>query len=185
MRDTPDALDDLIDALAEQQRLGVLGTSPVDAIEHSDRFLPALPLSGRVLDLGSGAGVPGLVIAVRRPALRVTLLDSRSRRTDQLMRIVLRLGLIDRVEVVCARAEDAGQRVDLAGLFQAVTARAFGSPVAVLTSARPFLVSGGRLIVSEPPVGGGRWGADVLQRARFRVLAPAEIPRGMFVAEAV
>jgi len=177
--------DDLVDALADQHRLGVLGTSPAEAVAHSDLFLAALPQAGRVLDLGSGAGVPGLIVAVHRPSLHVTLLDARSRRTDQLARIVHRLGIADRVEVVCARADVAARRADLVGSFVAVTARAFGGPVAVLAASRPFLLVGGRLVVSEPPGGAARWPIDQLVRSRFRRLAAEEIPLGFFVAEAV
>ena len=180
-----DLLDDLVDALADQQRLGVLGTSPADAVAHSDRFVAALPHVGRVLDLGSGAGVPGLVIAVRRPSLRVTLLDARSRRTDQLARIVHRLGLSDRVEVVCARADVAARRADLGWSFEAVTARSFGGPTAVLTASRPFLVVGGRLVVSDPPAASARWAIDELLRAGFRLQAGTDIFPGMLVAEAI
>ena len=179
-----DLFDDLVDALADQQRLGVLGTSPAEAVAHSDRFVAALPDAGRVLDLGSGAGVPGLVIAVRRPSLRVTLLDGRARRTDQLARIVHRLGLADRVEVVCARADIASHRADLAGSFDAVTARSFGGPAAVLAASRPFLVVGGRLLVSEPPAGASRWEADELVRAGFKPVTGADVPSGLFVAQA-
>jgi 16S rRNA G527 N7-methylase RsmG len=178
-------LDDLVEALADQQRLGVLGTSPAEAIAHSDRFVAALADAGRVLDLGSGAGVPGLVIAVRRPSLRVTLLDARERRTDRLARIVHRLGLTDRVEVVCARADAAARQADLAGSFEAVTARSFGGPVAVLTASRPFLAVGGRLVVSDPPAAGARWSIDEVVRAGFRPLARTDASPGIFIAEAI
>ena len=180
-----DLLDDLVGALADQQRLGVLGTSPAEAVAHSDRFVAALPEAGRVLDLGSGAGVPGLVIAVRRPSLRVTLLDARARRTDQLARIVHRLGLTDRVEVVCGRADVASRRADLAGSFAAVTARSFGGPTTVLAASRPFLVVGGHLVVSEPPASAARWETDELSRAGFRPVTGADVPSGFFVAQAI
>ena len=57
-------------------------------------------VTGTVVDLGSGGGVPGLVIADARPDLRLVLVDRRATRTDHLRRLVGRLGLADRVEVV-------------------------------------------------------------------------------------
>ena len=97
---------ELAAALAESQRLGMLGDRPVaDVIEHAAAFVLALAeISGTVVDLGSGGGVPGLVIARARPDLRVVLVDRRSSRTDHLRRLVARLALADRVEVLTADA---------------------------------------------------------------------------------
>lgn len=171
----------LIAALEEQRRLGVLGTSVAEAIRHSERYLE--PLAGRdvVLDLGSGAGVPGLVIAWRLPAVQVILLDARQRRTDQLRRLVGRLGIGDRVRVVCGLAEVAARAPDLAASMDAVVARSFGSPAAVLDAATPYLRRGGRLIVSEPPGPSARWPVELLQALG---LEPTEIPvEGLFIAD--
>ena len=64
---------ELAAALAESQRLGMLGDRPVaEVIEHAGAFVLALAeVTGTVVDLGSGGGVPGLVIARARPDLRV------------------------------------------------------------------------------------------------------------------
>ena len=107
----------------------------------------------RVLDLGSGAGIPGLVIAWDRPDLEVTLLDVRQRRADQLERLVRRLGLLSRVRVVCASAERFA--VSEAGAFDAVVARRFGPPAAVARAADSLLHAGGIVVVSAAR--DGRW----------------------------
>ena len=90
----PDARDaGLRDVLREAQRQGFLGARAIDdVIAHSEGFLPPIEGAGRVLDLGSGGGVPGLVVASRLDTAQVVLLDASERRTDWLRRAVARLG---------------------------------------------------------------------------------------------
>ena len=91
--------DGLIRIFSAAQRIGALGSQPIkDMIAHACAFADALPLSVRTcVDLGSGAGVPGLVIAIARPEIQLTLVDRRSKRTDALQRSVKALGIEDRV----------------------------------------------------------------------------------------
>ncbi|MBA3604389.1 MAG: class I SAM-dependent methyltransferase [Acidimicrobiia bacterium] len=152
----------LLDALASSQRLGMLGSLPIpDVIAHAEAFVGALAdVRGVVVDLGSGGGVPGLVIAARRPDLQLVLVDRRRTRTDHLHRLVGRLDWSARVEVVTAQA--AALPSVLGDSVDAVVARGFGAPPAVLTAAAPLLAGGGRLVVSEPPSGSSsRWPVDV------------------------
>jgi 16S rRNA (guanine527-N7)-methyltransferase len=174
----------LIEALAASQRLGMLGAAPLaDVVEHSDAFVTALRgVTGTVVDLGSGGGVPGLVIAWRRPDLRLVLVDRRATRTDHLRRLVTRLDLRGRVTVLTADARELprvlGERV------AAVVARGFGKPTAVVGAALPILEVGGLLVVSEPPRGPDRWtdevtGIDfVRQDSDGRVAILQRVPRG-------
>ncbi|MEJ7563123.1 MAG: RsmG family class I SAM-dependent methyltransferase, partial [Ilumatobacteraceae bacterium] len=85
------------------QRLGAFGPGEVSRlVRHAEGFLAALsPVRGTVFDLGSGGGVPGLVIAVARPDLDVRLLDRSTRRIDALQRMIARLELGARVEAIC------------------------------------------------------------------------------------
>ena len=110
---------------------------------------------GAILDLGSGGGVPGLVLAHDQPTWHVTLLDRRRTRTDFLARMVRRLGWQDRVDV---RTGDA-ETVD-GPPFDAVVARGFGPPVHTLTTALGWVRADGLVVISEPPdrrsVGGPR-----------------------------
>jgi 16S rRNA (guanine527-N7)-methyltransferase len=66
-----------------------------------------LPAGARVVDVGSGAGLPGLAIAVRRPDLRVDLVEPLQRRVTFLDETVQKLGFADRVRVLRGRADDA------------------------------------------------------------------------------
>jgi 16S rRNA (guanine527-N7)-methyltransferase len=110
-----------------------------------------VPSGGRFLDLGSGGGVPGLILAVDQPASRWMLLDAHERRTSFLQEAVDALQLGERVEVVRARAEEAGRDPRWRHTFAAVCARSFGPPAVTAECASPFLVVDGWLIVSEPP----------------------------------
>jgi len=73
---------------------------------------PLVPAGSDVCDVGSGAGLPGVVLALFRPDLRVTLLDSQLRRASFLNEVTSILGLAN-VEVVRARAEDHPGRYDV------------------------------------------------------------------------
>lgn len=141
------------EVLGEARELGFLGPGPVEAqVAHAEGFARALTVSPiRVMDLGSGGGIPGLVLAQRWPGAMITLLDSSRRRTAFLAAGVSRLGLEGRVEVITGRAEVVGRDERFRGCFDTVVARSFGPPAVVAECGAPFLAQGGVLLVSEPP----------------------------------
>lgn len=145
--------DELLDVLQGLRARGALGeTSLQDAVRHAEAFLTAMPPSTRrVIDMGSGGGLPGLVLAVRLPHVEFVLTDRRERRTDLLRLACARLRLTDRVCVLTGDVVRLGRRPELVGSFDVVTARAFGGPQVLLRCARPFLRADGVLVVSEPP----------------------------------
>ncbi len=161
---------DLARVLDEARDLGALGPGPVeDHIAHAQRFVDGLTgVTGRVLDLGSGGGVPGLVIALARPDLQLTLLDAQARRVAFLDHAIEVLGL-STVTTRHARAEvlahDPGHR----GTYGAVTARSFGPPAVVAECAAGFLCTGGRLLVSEPPNQPDRWPSESVEQLGLQV----------------
>jgi 16S rRNA (guanine527-N7)-methyltransferase len=152
---SPPVSDELLDVLRQSQELGFLGARPIEhVIDHARSFVHALEeleATGQVLDLGSGGGVPGLVIAHDHPTSPVTLLDRRRTRTDFLARMVRRLGWQNRVHVRTADAEVADGPP-----FDAVVARGFGPPVHTLTTALRWVRPEGFVVISEPPTG-DRW----------------------------
>lgn len=162
---------DVHGALAQARALGFLGPGPLDAhLASAAAFASAIgAIAGEALDLGSGGGVPGLLLAVAFPDSSWVLLDTHRRRTSFLARMVLELGLGDRVVV---RRDDAF-RVALATAFQerfaVVTARSFGPPAVTAEAAAGFVRRGGRLFVAEPPppVPAGRWPAGPLGTLGF------------------
>ncbi len=164
--------DGLVEILTEAQHLGFLGARPItEVIEHARAFVGALselPADARVIDLGSGGGVPGFVIAADRPDLHVTLLDRRTKRTDFLERSVRRLGWTERVSVTAT--DVAAFHPD--PLFDAAVARGFGPPAETLAVAARLVRVGGRVVISEPPTG-DRWDVEVLTQARVeRISSP-------------
>lgn len=97
-----------------------------------------------VCDLGSGAGLPGLVLAIARPDLRVMLVEPLLRRTTFLEEVVADLGL-DRVEVVRGRAEDLhGRRT-----FDVVTSRAVAPLERLLRWSMPLVAPEGALLAMK------------------------------------
>ena len=149
----------LREVLNEARDIGFLGPGPVEThIQHADGFValarrhsPAADGNARFLDLGSGGGLPGLVLAVRWPSCSLVLLDAAIRRTEFLRQAVVRCNLEDRVTVITDRAEVAGRNPELRGRFDGVVVRSFGPPAVVAECAAPFLKIGGCVIVSEPP----------------------------------
>ncbi len=145
--------------LEEAARDGLMGrTGRPGAVRHSEGFARLVPAASRVADLGSGAGLPGLVLALRVPDSRVVLIESSSRRADHLRRSVVALGLGERVVVEDRPAEELGHDREHRSSFDVVTARSFGPPPWVAECAAGLLRPGGILVVSEPPGSGGeRW----------------------------
>jgi 16S rRNA (guanine527-N7)-methyltransferase len=134
-------------------------------VSHAEGFIAALEglaEGSLVIDLGSGGGVPGLVIAEARPDLRVVLLDSLERRVALLAEAIVALNWEGRVVAELARAEDTGRSPQWRAQVDAVTARSFGPPATVAECAAPLLRINGVLVVSEPPEETDRWPADGL-----------------------
>jgi 16S rRNA (guanine527-N7)-methyltransferase len=84
-------------------------------------FVMQLPRSARILDLGSGGGLPGIPLAIVRPDLQMVLVDSIAKKTLAMTAMVDSLGLKN-IRVVCARAEELGG--EHAGAYGVVLARA-------------------------------------------------------------
>jgi hypothetical protein len=160
---------ELVAVLGRAQRRGLLGPAPVtEHVRHAGAFLHLDPPQ-LALDLGSGAGIPGLVLALAWPDSRWLLLDAGERRVAHLEEAVAELALADRVDVRHQRAEAAGRDPGLRARFDLVVARAFGAPPVVAECGGPFLRVGGRLAVSEPPDGtADRWNDDGLASLGLR-----------------
>jgi 16S rRNA (guanine527-N7)-methyltransferase len=140
-------------SLLDAQRKGFLGPAPIAGqLEHAGALARLIgPFSGRFLDLGTGAGIPGLVLAIAWPECEAVLLDAHKRRCRHLDATVDALVLRPRVEVRAGRAETLAREPALRSAFGLVVARSFGLPAVTAECAAGFLERGGRLIVSEPP----------------------------------
>ncbi len=144
---------DLAAVLASARDRGLLGSGPIERhIRHADVFIAAAGASpSALLDMGSGGGVPGLVLARAWPTTAIVLLDSATRRGAFLEEAVARLGIGHQVRVVVARAEVAARDASLRGRFDVVTSRSFGPPAVTAECGAAFLTPAGVLLVSEPP----------------------------------
>lgn len=140
---------------------GLIGPREVDRlwerhILNSAVVAELLPQGARVVDVGSGAGLPGIPLAIARPDLELTLLEPMARRVAWLTECVDALGLT--VAVVRGRAEEPPVREQL-GDSDVVTARAV-APLERLTRwCLPLLRPGGRLVALK-----GESAAEELER---------------------
>jgi len=131
-------------------------TAPADvAVKHFVdsltvlRAVPDLTSKATLLDVGTGAGFPGLVLKIVRPGLRVTLMDSLAKRLTFLQEVVAALGL-EQVTLVHARAEDAGQDPAHRDRYDLVTARAVAALPTLLEWCTPFVrPSSGRFVAMK------------------------------------
>ncbi len=172
--------------LARAHELGFLGPGPVGRyVSHALELNTGVPSEARRgVDLGSGGGVPGLVIAEARPGFSLVLVEVGRRRCRFLREAIDELGLADRVEVVEDRAEAAARRPALREQFDVVVARSFSQPAVTAECAVGFLRVGGRLVVSEPPeeaAAGGRWPADGLETLGLGPMVRTGGPGASFV----
>ena len=170
--------------LAQARDLGFLGPGPVGAhLDHAAGIAEVVRDVGpsaqtrwprRAADLGSGAGLPGLPLALAFPECGWLLVESSVRRAAFLRHAVEQLGIRDRVDVAEERAEAVGRQPGFRGRFDVVVARSFGPPAVVAECAAPLLRVGGRAVISEPPGGApSRWPAHGLAVVG---LAPAAAP---------
>ena len=118
----------------------------VAALRHGALY----PNGASLADVGSGAGFPGLPLAIVRPDLRVTLIDSLGKRVKFLDAVVAELGLPN-VVAMHARAEDAAHDPKLRERFDIATARAVAATPVLLEYLLPFVRVGGHAICYKGP----------------------------------
>lgn len=104
-----------------------------------------IPEDSRLVDVGSGAGLPGVVLALRRPDLRVDLVEPLQRRADFLAMVVTELGLGNAVRVHRGRAEEPSIRAEV-GEVPRVTARAVAPLGRLVGWCLPLLTPQGQLL---------------------------------------
>ncbi|MRG93054.1 16S rRNA (guanine(527)-N(7))-methyltransferase RsmG [Polyangium spumosum] len=138
-------------AMNEQMNLTAI-KDPHEAWErHALDALTLVPLladlgaGSRLVDVGSGGGLPGIPIAITRPDLRVTLVEATQKKAAFLSAVVAALGL-GNVEVRAERAEKLGAG-ELRGAFDAVTARAVARLNLLVPLTAPFVKAGGLVLL--------------------------------------
>jgi 16S rRNA (guanine527-N7)-methyltransferase len=143
--------------LERARESGFLGPGPVDAhLRHSEGFaIAAEDALGRrprsFADLGTGGGIPGLVLAMRWPEVPGALVEVGQRRAAFLRESVVELGLADRIDVLEERGETVGQLPPYREQLELVTARSFAAPSVTAEIAAGIVSIHGVVVVSEPP----------------------------------
>jgi 16S rRNA (guanine527-N7)-methyltransferase len=127
-----------------EQMIDVLVAESLDFL-----WREAMPYAARVLDLGTGAGVPGIPLAICAPDLTVTLLDRSQKKITFLRHIVPRLQLHN-CQPVCGTAEDLARYHAPVPPFDVVVTRGVGTVAHLLTLAAPLLRPGGTLLLRKP-----------------------------------
>ena len=136
---------ELLASCTRARLTGTRGTDEIYSLQVEDCLpsLEYLPESGQVIDVGSGGGLPGVVWAVYRPELNVTLLDSVNKKCEAVREILSELE-IPNVKVICARSEDFAlthrEAFDLAG------ARALASAGVCAELLSPLVKTGGHVL---------------------------------------
>ena len=108
-------------------------------------------VSGKVMDVGTGAGFPGLVLKIVKPELSMTLLDSLNKRITFLGNVCDELN-IGGVELIHARAEDVGRNASYRGKFDTVVSRAVANLTVLSEWCIPFLKRGGYFLALKGPL---------------------------------
>jgi len=143
---------------------GLLGPREVDRIWerhilNSAALAELIGPGARVIDIGSGAGLPGVPLAIARPDLRVTLVEPMLRRAEFLTEVVEALGIS--VEVIRGRAEEPAIRFSAAGA-DVVVSRAVADLGKLTRWSMPLLRPGGRMLALK----GERAAAEVAECGR-------------------
>ncbi|MBQ9904474.1 MAG: 16S rRNA (guanine(527)-N(7))-methyltransferase RsmG [Synergistaceae bacterium] len=136
---------ELLSSCKRARLTGTKGADEIYTLQVADCIASVdfVPESGLAVDVGSGGGLPGIVWAVYRPNLKVTLIDSINKKCEAVSEIISSLGIAN-VEVICSRSEDYARThrevFDIAG------ARALSSAGVTAELLSPLVKKGGRII---------------------------------------
>ena len=131
-------------------------TEPDEVVtkHFADSLTPILTghVKGRVIDVGTGAGFPGLVLKCALPEIRLTLLDSLNKRVNFLRAAAEHMGLDGGIEFVHARAEDAANDRAYREQYDTVVSRAVANMRTLAEWCLPFVKPGGYLLALKGPL---------------------------------
>ena len=152
---------------------GLIGPKEGDRIweRHIANCIPIttiLPQNLRLVDIGSGAGLPGIVIALARPDLKVTLIEPLQRRVDFLNEVVADLGIP--IEVIRGRAERVKKQ------FEIVTARAVAPLEKLINISWHMIPKGGSLMAMKGESAADEIAATTLKKGSTAQLHEISLP---------
>ena len=139
----------------------------LNSIAAADLF----PQGATVVDVGSGAGLPGIPLAIFRPDLKVTLLESLLRRANFLDLAVEELGLGERVRVFRGRAEEHREQ------YAVVTSRALAPLPRLIGWCAPLVAAGGKILAQKGSTAGDELGEASVALRKAKMLGSVhELP---------
>lgn len=171
---------------AWNERFNLTAITEASAIE-SKHFLDSLSCllamgpkpSGRMIDVGTGAGFPGLPLKIAVPHLRLTLVEATAKKAEFCQHVVSLLGL-EGVEVVHARAEEVGHRPEHREAYDWAMARAVAALPVLVEYLLPFLRLGGKAVAQKGETGPAEAHAGEkalgLLGGRISQIVPLELP---------
>lgn len=115
-----------------------------------DDLEPVADGAVRIIDIGSGAGLPGLPLAIARPGVQVTMLETTGKKADFIRGCIEALGLTN-AKVIQQRAETLGQDEQHRARYDAAVSRAVGAMPLVLEYSLPLVREGGRVLAMKGP----------------------------------
>lgn len=150
--------------LAMERRLFLDAIAMVPALDRARTGL--IGSTARLIDIGSGAGFPGLVLKIVRPELGVTLVDATGKKVRFLLEVIQATAL-EEIHAIHGRAEELARRPEYRERFNLATARAVASLPVLLELTTPFLDVGGKALLPKgldlsTEVGPGKHAAKLL-----------------------
>ena len=150
--------------LEKSQKLNFLGNPPIDDhIRNAMGFAQVIHgfieenQKGKIYDLGSGGGVPALVLIEELKEWEFVLIERKEKRANFLFEAINALNASERVKIICDEAENVARDEKFSFEADFVTARSFGPPAITAECACRLLKLNGLLVVSEPPGNTDRW----------------------------
>jgi len=160
-------LASLDEAWGPARAAGILGTASIETlVEHTAGFARAVCSSfsapfgafdGHIVDVGTGAGLPGVILAALLPQATFTLVDASERRLDHPRRAARALGVQDRVAVVHGRADELATDRAWRASADVAVARLLADPAEALEQLVPFVAPGGVVVVATAAEAVDRW----------------------------
>ncbi len=144
----------------------------IDLIEDSKLFFEQIKFRDglKVLDLGTGGGIPGIIIKIHHPEIHITLIDSIQKKINALTDIVKKLKL-ENAETICIRAEDLAKNSEYNEAFDYVAARSVAPLQDLAKWSKDLLKPGGKLIT----VKGGDISGEIHKTRKLKFVKKVEV----------
>jgi len=146
----------------------------IDLIEDSKLFFEQIKFRDglKVLDLGTGGGIPGIIIKIHHPEIHITLIDSIQKKINALTDIVKKLKL-ENAETICIRAEDLAKNSEYNEAFDYVAARSVAPLQDLAKWSKDLLKPGGKLIT----VKGGDISGEIHKTRKLKFVKKVEVSK--------